>query len=94
MFVCGNQACGASWEPDEVQIRDEGQGLMFRCPQCGARNHVVARTAKDGSTSYRQVPASTAQQAPAKRSDAAQSKAPGKVPRKTTAHGRAKPASR
>ncbi|SOY56647.1 conserved protein of unknown function [Cupriavidus taiwanensis] len=84
MFVCGNQACGASWEPDEVQIRDEGQGLVFRCPQCGARNHVVARTAKDGSTSYRQVAASAAQKAPAQR------KAPGKAP----AQGRAKPAAR
>ena len=90
MFVCGNQACGASWEQDEVQIRDEGQGLVFRCPQCGARNHVVARTAKDGSTSYRQVPANAAQQPPAKRPAGARPKAPGKAP----AQGRAKPASR
>ncbi|MCO4860097.1 hypothetical protein MKD38_00335 [Cupriavidus sp. WGlv3] len=94
MFVCGNQACGASWEPDEVQIRDEGQGLVFRCPQCGARNHVVARTAKDGSTTYRQVPASAAQKAPAQRPAGARPKAPAKVPRKAPAHGRAKPASR
>ncbi|WP_354674644.1 hypothetical protein [Cupriavidus alkaliphilus] len=90
MFVCGNQACGASWEPDEVQIRDEGQGLVFRCPQCGARNHVVARTAKDGSTTYRQVPAGAAQKAPAKQPAGARPKAPGKAP----AQGRAKPASR
>lgn len=90
MFVCGNQACGASWQPDEVQIRDEGQGLIFRCPQCGARNHVVARTARDGSTSYRQVPASAAQQAAAKRPAGARPKAPGKGP----GQGRAKSASR
>lgn len=90
MFVCGNQACGASWEPDEVQIRDEGQGLVFRCPQCGARNHVVARTAKDGSTTYRQVPAGAAQKAPAKRPAGARPKSPGKAP----AQGRAKPAPR
>ncbi|SPA00518.1 conserved hypothetical protein [Cupriavidus taiwanensis] len=94
MFVCGNQACGASWEPDEVQIRDEGQGLVFRCPQCGARNHVVARTAKDGSTSYRQVPAGAAQKAPVKRPAEARPKTPAKVPRKAPAQGRAKPASR
>ena len=90
MFVCGNQACGASWQPDEVQIRDEGQGLIFRCPQCGARNHVVARTARDGSTSYRQVPASAAPQAAAKRPAEARPKAPGKGP----GQGRAKSASR
>ncbi|SPA40202.1 conserved hypothetical protein [Cupriavidus taiwanensis] len=94
MFVCGNQACGANWEPDEVQIRDEGQGLVFRCPQCGARNHVVARTAKDGSTAYRQVPASAAQKAPAQRPAGARPKAPAKGPRQAPAHGRAKPASR
>lgn len=60
MFVCGNQACGARWKQDEVQIRDEGQGPVFRCPQCGARNHVKARKAADGSTTYRQVPAKAA----------------------------------
>ncbi len=60
MFVCGNQACGARWEPNEVQIRNEGQCPVFRCPQCGARNHVQARTARDGSTVYRQVAAKPA----------------------------------
>nr|WP_232348117.1 hypothetical protein [Cupriavidus taiwanensis] len=77
-----------------MQIRDEGQGLVFRCPQCGARNHVVARTAKDGSTSYRQVPAGAAQKAPVKRPAEARPKTPAKVPRKAPAQGRAKPASR
>jgi predicted RNA-binding Zn-ribbon protein involved in translation (DUF1610 family) len=66
MFVCGNQACGAHWKPDEVQIRNEGQGPVFRCPQCGARNHVEARKARDGSTVYRQVTVKAAAKAAAK----------------------------
>ncbi|WP_116356265.1 hypothetical protein [Cupriavidus taiwanensis] len=90
MFVCGNQACGARWEQDEVQIRDEGQGLVFRCPQCGARNHVEARTAADGSTTYRQVPAKAAEKAPAKQPVKSQAKVPAKVPGKAPARGRAK----
>jgi DNA-directed RNA polymerase subunit RPC12/RpoP len=57
MFVCGNQACGARWEPSEVEIRNEGQGPIFRCPLCGARNAVVGRTRRDGSLEYRQVQA-------------------------------------
>lgn len=55
MFVCGNQACGASWEPSEVKIQNEGQGPIFRCPLCGARNAVVERARRDGSLTYRQV---------------------------------------
>ncbi|WP_432259853.1 hypothetical protein [Cupriavidus sp. TMH.W2] len=78
MFVCGNQACGARWELDEIQIRNEGQGPVFRCPQCGARNHVEARTARDGSTVYRQVPAKAAEKVPAK------------APAKTAERGRPK----
>lgn len=94
MFVCGNQACGARWEQDEVQVRDEGQGLVFRCPQCGARNHVEARTAADGSTKYRQVPAKVAEKVAAK----AASKRPARSQAKPPARGRvkhgAKPAPR
>ncbi|MDQ0140070.1 DNA-directed RNA polymerase subunit RPC12/RpoP [Cupriavidus necator] len=86
MFVCGNQACGARWQQDEVQIRDEGQGLVFRCPQCGARNHVMARTKADGTTSYRQVPAKAAEKPAAKRPV----KVPAKAPARATPRGRAK----
>ncbi|NOV24142.1 hypothetical protein E5S69_11530 [Cupriavidus necator] len=85
MFVCGNQACGARWEQDEVQIRDEGQGLVFRCPQCGARNHVEARTAADGSTRYRQVPAKAAAKVPAKVADKVAQKVEQKVAQKAPA---------
>ncbi|RDK11122.1 hypothetical protein DN412_07050 [Cupriavidus lacunae] len=76
MFVCGNQACGARWELDEVQIRNEGQGPVFRCPQCGARNHVEARTTRDGSTVYRQVPAKAAEKSPEKPAPKPAPKAP------------------
>lgn len=55
MFVCQNQPCGARWEAAEVTIHNEGQGLLFRCPLCGARNHVVARTQADGTVTYKQT---------------------------------------
>jgi predicted RNA-binding Zn-ribbon protein involved in translation (DUF1610 family) len=98
MFVCGNQACGARWKADEVQIRNEGQGLVFRCPQCGARNHVEARTAADGSTVYRQVTAKAAEKAPAKLPAKlpaqSQPKSPGKAPVRARAKHGSKPAPR
>jgi len=54
-FVCRNQSCGTPWEPNEVVIRNEGQGLLFRCPLCGARNYVERFDAEDGSVVYEQV---------------------------------------
>jgi len=54
-FVCRNQSCGASWEPSEVAIHNEGQGLLFRCPLCGARNYVERVEAKDGTATYVQI---------------------------------------
>nr|WP_223991348.1 hypothetical protein [Cupriavidus pampae] len=55
MFVCQNQPCGAKWAPTEVTIKNEGQGFLFRCPLCGARNHLQARQRPDGTTEYRQA---------------------------------------
>lgn len=40
MFTCRNQSCGTQWEQSDVVIKDEGQGLLFRCPLCGARNYL------------------------------------------------------
>ncbi|QET02026.1 MULTISPECIES: hypothetical protein [Cupriavidus] len=54
MFVCQNQPCGAQWQPSEVTIKNEGQGFLFRCPMCGARNPVQARQKRDGTIEYRQ----------------------------------------
>lgn len=55
MFVCQNQSCGARWEPTEVVVKNEGQGPIFRCPQCGARNRLMASHRADGSVDYKQV---------------------------------------
>ncbi|WP_291456926.1 hypothetical protein [Cupriavidus sp.] len=71
MFVCQNQPCGAQWSPDEVEIRNEGQGPLFRCPLCGARNHLEARPGPDGAPKYRQVPHAPAAPAQARPSRAA-----------------------
>lgn len=65
MFVCQNQPCGARWALDEVEIRNDGQGPLFRCPLCGARNHLEARKAADGAVQYRQVPRAAAVERPA-----------------------------
>ncbi|PLZ00279.1 hypothetical protein CY652_21800 [Burkholderia sp. WAC0059] len=54
-FICRNQSCGTQWEPNEVSIRNEGQGLLFRCPLCGARNYVERLEAADGSVVYEQI---------------------------------------
>lgn len=54
MFVCQNQPCGAQWKPAEVTIKNEGQGPLFRCPLCGARNYVQASQRRDGTIEYRQ----------------------------------------
>lgn len=55
MFVCQNQSCDTQWAPDAVEIRNEGQGPLFRCPLCGARNYLEASTAPDGTQKYRQI---------------------------------------
>ncbi|WP_166444119.1 hypothetical protein [Pararobbsia silviterrae] len=55
MFTCRNQSCGAKWDVSEVDIHNEGQGLLFRCPMCGARNYVEAVTQKDGALVYKQA---------------------------------------
>lgn len=60
MFTCINQPCRAEWQLSDVDIHNEGQGLLFRCPMCGARNKVTRHEAADGTLSYEQV-ASTAQ---------------------------------
>ncbi|CAM2151508.1 putative Zinc finger/thioredoxin domain-containing protein [Pararobbsia alpina] len=54
MFTCKNQSCGAQWDPSEVEIHNEGQGMLFRCPMCGARNYVEQVTKKDGTVVYEQ----------------------------------------
>lgn len=55
MFTCRNQSCQAQWEPAEVVIKNEGQGLLFRCPMCGARNYVEKFEADDGTILYEQI---------------------------------------
>jgi hypothetical protein len=55
VFTCRNQSCQAQWEPSEVTIKNEGQGLLFRCPMCGARNYVERFEADDGSIVYEQI---------------------------------------
>jgi hypothetical protein len=53
-YTCQNQSCGASWDASEVAVVNEGQGPLFRCPLCGARNRLVSRVERDGETVYRQ----------------------------------------
>jgi uncharacterized Zn finger protein len=55
MFTCRNQSCDATWDVSDVVIKNEGQGLLFRCPMCGARNHVTRHDAPDGAITYEQV---------------------------------------
>ena len=55
MFKCRNQSCEARWEQADVVIKNEGQGLLFRCPMCGARNYVERFDADDGSVVYEQI---------------------------------------
>lgn len=55
MFTCINQPCRAEWELADVDIHNEGQGLLFRCPMCGARNKVEKQVAEDGAVSYKQI---------------------------------------
>jgi hypothetical protein len=53
-FTCRNQSCGTQWGQSDVAIKDEGQGLLFRCPMCSARNYVERFDADDGTTVYAQ----------------------------------------
>ena len=55
MLTCRNQSCQAQWEPADVIIKNEGQGLLFRCPMCGARNYVEKFEAEDGTVVYEQI---------------------------------------
>ncbi|GAA5786029.1 hypothetical protein GCM10007860_27350 [Chitiniphilus shinanonensis] len=55
MFTCLNQSCGAQWKPEEVTIKNEGQGELFRCPLCGARNRVLRSVKPDGRVVYKQM---------------------------------------
>lgn len=55
MFTCRNQSCQAQWDPADVVIKNEGQGLLFRCPMCGARNYVEKLEADDGTVVYEQI---------------------------------------
>jgi hypothetical protein len=55
VFTCRNQPCGEQWEMSDVVIKNEGQGLLFRCPMCGARNYVERFDGEDGSVLYEQI---------------------------------------
>jgi uncharacterized Zn finger protein len=55
MFICRNQSCGAEWALSDVVIKNEGQGLLFRCPMCGARNYVERFDSPEGEVSYEQI---------------------------------------
>ncbi|WP_250452764.1 hypothetical protein [Caballeronia sp. ATUFL_M2_KS44] len=55
MFTCRNQSCGADWQLSDVVIHNEGQGLLFRCPMCGARNYVTRQKDAQGEVTYEQV---------------------------------------
>ncbi|WP_042304125.1 hypothetical protein [Paraburkholderia kururiensis] len=54
-FVCRNQSCGQPWELSDVVIKNEGQGLLFRCPLCGARNYVERFEDGEGNVLYEQI---------------------------------------
>ena len=54
-FICRNQSCQAPWNLSEVKLKDEGQGLLFRCPMCGARNYVERFEGDDGTVVYEQI---------------------------------------
>ena len=54
MFTCRNRSCQATWERKDVTVVNEGQGPLFRCPICGARNMLVAKTRPNGEIVYTQ----------------------------------------
>jgi len=55
VFTCRNQSCDAQWALSDVVIKNEGQGLLFRCPMCGARNYVERFEGDDGTVLYEQL---------------------------------------
>ena len=55
MFTWRNQSGQAQWEQSDVVMKNEGQGLLFRCPMCGARNYVERFDGDDGSVLYEQI---------------------------------------
>ncbi|SDV46754.1 hypothetical protein [Chitinasiproducens palmae] len=55
MFTCRNQPCRAEWQLSDIDIENEGQGLLFRCPICGARNPVIRHDGADGIVRYEQT---------------------------------------
>lgn len=55
MLTCRNQSCRAQWQYSDVLVKNEGQGLLFRCPMCGARNYVEQLERNDGALVYRQI---------------------------------------
>jgi len=55
VFTCRNQSCGTQWETSDVVIKDEGQGLLFRCPLCGARNYLERFEDDEGNVVYEQM---------------------------------------
>jgi uncharacterized Zn finger protein len=55
VLTCRNQSCQAQWDLADVVIKNEGQGLLFRCPMCGARNYVEKFEADDGTVVYEQI---------------------------------------
>jgi hypothetical protein len=55
VFTCRNQSCEAQWALSDVIIKNEGQGLLFRCPMCGARNYVEKFEDEEGAVLYEQV---------------------------------------
>ncbi len=54
-FVCRNQSCGAEWQESDVVIKNEGQGILFRCPMCGARNYLERFEDDEGRVLYEQL---------------------------------------
>ena len=55
MFTCRNKTCEAQWEESDVVIKNEGQGLLFRCPLCATRNYLERFEGEDGSVLYEQL---------------------------------------
>ncbi|AEA62675.1 conserved hypothetical protein [Burkholderia gladioli] len=55
LFTCRNQSCGTPWELADVVIKDEGQGDLFRCPLCGARNYLYRYEDENGNPVYEQI---------------------------------------
>ncbi|CAJ0890249.1 hypothetical protein R77564_03442 [Ralstonia sp. LMG 32965] len=55
VFTCINQSCGTQWQLSDVVIKDEGQGPLFRCALCGARNYLKRVETKDGRVIYKQI---------------------------------------